>query len=624
VNRQLSPSGAETVTTYDNSPLMYQYSTSLHWAFSQTTPGSMQVFAYNSSERVYNIFCLLFGVVIFGSLVSTLSAIIMGLRVSSRDRQQKFKQLHLFLTQSGVTGSLAREIHRELQHSLNSKDVVARHEDVVLLQLLSPGLLTRLQETCFASFAKTLSFNQMWALIDAPSLQELLADGMSFSYFQKAHWVFRLASSSYATYLGMTGEMSYTQSPDVLTETTTVSRGAWIAEASLWTQWIHVGDLTAMCFCKVVVLDAAAFCRTILKHHVIGALGQQYARTFLRRIQACGPPLAPWPNDLQAAFASYGEILPALPHDSRAMIGKATLQYAIKQARRFNGDGTIPAMEELEREIAKGESALVVNSRGEVERVASLVIVQASNSAGLLLVRLGKWNEGDGLVTRFGLPGTFVRGDEKPKESLLKYMEVNLKLVPQDIQWAHTPPEQMSTTKLSHSYAMKTKMNRTLYYAGFCDGVNAASHLYVESKSSLTTENSGTQSSGQGSRETGRRQVSVSSQNDTQLSRTDTRAKSMRISTVSLRKPKRDPSVHDSFRPEVFCLGRGKGKGSKGKILEFFAWIPKDVFEDVSAEDDEESSTVARWLSSMDITEDIVATIVASLHTNEPCWARSV
>merc|ERR1719159_2081419 len=60
--------------TYNEFDVQYQYTTALHWALTQMTPGSMQVFPTNSQERVYNVFILLFCMMVFSSLVSSLSA----------------------------------------------------------------------------------------------------------------------------------------------------------------------------------------------------------------------------------------------------------------------------------------------------------------------------------------------------------------------------------------------------------------------------------------------------------------------------------------------------------------------------------------------------------------------
>lgn len=84
----------------------YEYSTSLHWAITQITPGSMGVAPKNSTERLFNVCVLFFGLVLGGSLVATLSAIMTQYRLHLEESSRTFRMLHQYLHQECVTSEL--------------------------------------------------------------------------------------------------------------------------------------------------------------------------------------------------------------------------------------------------------------------------------------------------------------------------------------------------------------------------------------------------------------------------------------------------------------------------------------------------------------------------------------
>merc|ERR1719162_1543985 len=70
------------VTTYDFMGVdwEYQYLTSLHWSITQFTPGSMHVQPQNILERAFAIAVLVAGMIIFSSIVSSITAATNGLK----------------------------------------------------------------------------------------------------------------------------------------------------------------------------------------------------------------------------------------------------------------------------------------------------------------------------------------------------------------------------------------------------------------------------------------------------------------------------------------------------------------------------------------------------------------
>merc|ERR1712226_69023 len=60
---------------------LYSYTTAFHWAAIHLTGGSMDVIPANSFERSFSILCLIFGVVLCGSIISSLSSKLVEVRL---------------------------------------------------------------------------------------------------------------------------------------------------------------------------------------------------------------------------------------------------------------------------------------------------------------------------------------------------------------------------------------------------------------------------------------------------------------------------------------------------------------------------------------------------------------
>merc|ERR1719424_530257 len=76
-----------------DAPWGYQYLVALHWSITQFTPGSMHVQPQNIIERTFAISVLVAGMIIFSSIVSSITAATNGLK--SMNARYK-RQMYLF------------------------------------------------------------------------------------------------------------------------------------------------------------------------------------------------------------------------------------------------------------------------------------------------------------------------------------------------------------------------------------------------------------------------------------------------------------------------------------------------------------------------------------------------
>ena len=94
---------------------MFLYTTSLHWAVTQMTPGSMGVVPSNSFERVWNIGFLIISLFCSAMVVSQLSARIIGYQMKNNQRSTQSSKLTLYLSENNVPFALAQSIQMQVR-----------------------------------------------------------------------------------------------------------------------------------------------------------------------------------------------------------------------------------------------------------------------------------------------------------------------------------------------------------------------------------------------------------------------------------------------------------------------------------------------------------------------------
>merc|ERR1711972_135902 len=84
--------------------------------------------------------------------------------------------------------------------------------------------------------------------------------------------------------------------------------GSWCSEATLWTEWVHVGKLTAERYSEVLALDAANFVATTQAHRDVFRSSAEYSVKFVAQLndQARKGEL----TDLPVLDESFSYLLP--------------------------------------------------------------------------------------------------------------------------------------------------------------------------------------------------------------------------------------------------------------------------------------------------------------------------
>ena len=151
---------------------------------------------------------------------------------------------------------------------------------VPLLDLLSGPLFRELQfERHRTSLCK---LPVLKALLEAPDIQTLeVMHSTSNSLCQLVaaaqDIIFLSGSHASSSYLKLSGTLTYYDDAGAIE----VDNRCWVAEACLWTPWIHMGEFEAKEVSDLLCLDADCFCEALSKTGSTQQAASAYAMEFL-------------------------------------------------------------------------------------------------------------------------------------------------------------------------------------------------------------------------------------------------------------------------------------------------------------------------------------------------------
>lgn len=130
-------------------------------------------------------------------------------------------------------------------------------------------------------------------------------------------------------------------------------------------------------------------------------------------------------------------------------------------------------MARLRREVVQGQSIVVLNGKGQPERIVTLVVLRIGRSDGQCLVELGARNEEIENVT-CQLPGNKLAQDETSEDVITSLLEGKLAPLADHIEMLHTTED--VTFLESSKFQIMTLYRRTVVHARFRAGSEGVGH----------------------------------------------------------------------------------------------------------------------------------------------------
>jgi len=460
-------------STYEEAAVGFQYTSSFHWAAAQITLGAVEMNCVNSLERLFNVTCLLIGLLLGATLISSISATMVDYQMTRKEQTEKKRILRRFLRQNEVQHNLSMRVQQQVADRFEE---VARldHKDVEALKVLSPSLQTELR---FAIARPRISHHallRLWVSLDFGSCQHYIIGAVHMKFFMQKDEIFLGGQDAESAYLLTAGQLSYIQEPrwapiDSMTITeldASSPTNTWFVEAALWSHWIHVGSIRAESAVEVAQIDGDELAQAISCSGVMQPFALQYCAGYHARLITSKPPAAPWPTDLHVPFTDFGDLVLSMPVDMQQIIGSDAMEQ-LANGRVWMGRNNF-GFTKLRQEVEKGKSIVVVDGQGNIRRVVAVVAIRVERSADkCLLAQVGRLNGAGKPTAACQLPGGKQEVGESPDAAMERIMKAKMAPLIGHIELDRV--DRTVEVKPSKDYGVNTKYLRSVYVSNLPD-----------------------------------------------------------------------------------------------------------------------------------------------------------
>lgn len=453
----------------------YQYATSLHWAMTQVTPGSMEVFPNNSAERVYNIICLVGGLILSTSLIAALSSMMTQYRLSLQNYSRNEAMLQAYLSQEHVNQSLRYEIVQQAQTHMKVNKVRLKEQDIEFLKMASTEAQDKLRHFVVMKTLSSHIFLNTLNAMDMASMRSFCKNAIESQHMEKGEHIFVEGIPAEGMYFVAHGHVQYTPgelAPEFLwaddDSRFSLQDGAWCAEVGLWAIWNYLGNLVAQEAVEMMSLsvdslkkEAVRFPNTTLK------IFQQYRTTFHSFLNEPGCIR----SDLSYAI-DYYELISCIPREARMKLAEPVLDQLHMGVRGALAIGqSADDKMDLYREVEAGKCNVSLIGEEVVRTVFVIVLrIRLGGDRRSMLVKMGEINiDGDGSYstsTAGQLPGTKRTDQENLVAAANRLLNQDFSSVKDSCQInVSGEREHEVVLKSSEKYRIRTRYLRTILQA---------------------------------------------------------------------------------------------------------------------------------------------------------------
>eukprot|EP00443_Scrippsiella_acuminata_P069913 CAMPEP_0115399448 /NCGR_PEP_ID=MMETSP0271-20121206/14842_1 /TAXON_ID=71861 /ORGANISM="Scrippsiella trochoidea, Strain CCMP3099" /LENGTH=723 /DNA_ID=CAMNT_0002823261 /DNA_START=170 /DNA_END=2337 /DNA_ORIENTATION=+ len=263
----------------------YMYFTSLHWSLTQFTPASMEVFPCNEFERIFNIFVLIFAMVVFSSFVSSITNSVSVMRVRNEQRSIQEEHVRRYLTERKVSLDLGNRIYHFLRQHRYKAHRRVQEEDVPIFATLPEQLLVQLRVEVYEPIILPHPLFERLRSVDWVCVTKICHLAISDRFVCAEQDLFGAGERALSAMTVTSGEMTYYKDREAnsVSLRLKVSTGFWVSEAALWVHWRHLGTLSANSDCELLAINAKAFRNVLVDRPCLEGF-RVYAQRFADRL----------------------------------------------------------------------------------------------------------------------------------------------------------------------------------------------------------------------------------------------------------------------------------------------------------------------------------------------------
>jgi len=284
--------------------ISYAYFSALHWSMTQFTPASMEVVPKNLKERLYAICTVLFALVTFSSLVSSITNTMTFLRKKNFERYEQLDLIWRYITEKKVSVEIGNRVYTCYQHHSKKKRVALHVTDIPAFKTLPESLSQQLSGEVFLPVIRPHPLFHHYREVDAESIEHICHNGISELSVTTASSVFAFADISEKMFFLVKGALLYTDATISGNLRVTKLKGSLFCEMPLWVKWAHRGRMNAHRSSELVVLDRNAF-QLITINRGCFSQCRDYAALYAERLTAadrCGQDGGFVPTDIWYDF----------------------------------------------------------------------------------------------------------------------------------------------------------------------------------------------------------------------------------------------------------------------------------------------------------------------------------
>lgn len=244
---------------YDDPPtLLYKYTTALHWALTQFTPASMEVFPCNALERIFAVCVMVFSVVVFSAMVGSISAAMTQLSDIKAEYVKQSELVRRYITEHRVSVDLGNRVFTFVRSDRKQREARPILEaQVPVLRTLPDNLRFELHTEVYSNTLTSHLFLRRLATIDHITVVSLCHNAMVDLLNARGETILEFGHRAINMLFYKRGELSYlrggsmnpafcsTMSQSCAERLRHVEPGRSLSECALWVWWRYKGDLVA-------------------------------------------------------------------------------------------------------------------------------------------------------------------------------------------------------------------------------------------------------------------------------------------------------------------------------------------------------------------------------------------
>jgi len=302
--------------------LGHWYAVSFHWSLAQFSGlGFDEIRVCNLKERIFSIGVTFVAFAVASAVVSSLTSTLTRLHILASAVEKQVSTLRRYLSENGITTDLSLRIQRNAQHRMREQQHLLDETNVKLLELVSEALRAEMHFELYSPLLSEHPFLKRYCEVHREVMTKVCHSAVSRKSISRGDVVFNtgeLPSDPQMLFVE-SGMLEY-EMEDRLPEE--VGKKRWIAEANLWTTWMHRGKLQAKTDCRLLVLDANTFQDKVSQFYTSEVNPRHYARLFVDGL-----------NEMEQALLSDLTVIHMAHHeDSDPIIREAG-------SRRSSGSG---------------------------------------------------------------------------------------------------------------------------------------------------------------------------------------------------------------------------------------------------------------------------------------------